>query len=83
MKKILAFIALVLIFSLIFSFVALASKNEGKKHGEETAGGHEEEAGWRIPGWQSIFAVLAIIYYVVVSMNILPKIAARKPKGNK
>ncbi len=50
---------------------------DGKAKATEVKG-HEAEAAWRIPGWQSIFAVIAIVYYVVISLNILPKIAAKE-----
>lgn len=58
-------------------------KSEPAKEGEEShAEEEEEESAWRIPGWQTIFAILAVGYYIVISLNILPKIAAKDLEGH-
>ncbi|RJQ32705.1 MAG: hypothetical protein C4562_02505 [Actinobacteria bacterium] len=53
----------------------------------EEGGGHKEEAGhegakhesaWRVFGWQSIFSLISIGYFVIVSLTLLPKIAAKE-----
>ena len=51
------------------------SKAEGE-HGDE--GEQQEESFWRkIPLWQSIFAFLAVGFFIATSLTILPKIAAK------
>lgn len=48
---------------------------EGAKHAE--AEEEEEESAWRVPGWQTIFAILAVGYYIALSLNFLPKLATK------
>lgn len=70
MKKFFFLLAIILIISLVFSLSALASeKEEGK---------HEKESAWRFTGWQTVFSFLAIGYYIIVSLSLLPKIAAKE-----
>ena len=52
-------------------------KVEGpEKQGEKEAEAEGHEPAWMIPGWQSIFAALAVAYYAL-AVFVLPKIMAR------
>ncbi len=52
-----------------------------EEHGEEAGGGeHGGEAhhpAWMIPGWQSIFSALAVVYFGL-ALKFLPKIMAKE-----
>lgn len=37
----------------------------------------EEEPSWKIPGWQSIFTALAVVFYALM-LTVLPKIMAKE-----
>ena len=69
MRKLMAILAIILIAGLVFNVVVYAA---GEKEAKA-----EKEAAWRIPGWQTIFAVAAILYYIGFSLNILPKIIGK------
>lgn len=66
---------------------AVAGGNDEEASGEE--GGHEEEAAgeegeegghhvaWMVPGWQSVFTVLAVVYFGL-GVTLLPFIMAKE-----
>lgn len=50
------------------------------EHGEEAASGEEKEVhhpAWMIPGWQSIFTVLAVVYFAL-GVTLLPHVMAKE-----
>ncbi len=49
------------------------------EHGEEGEEGEEEvhHPAWMIPGWQSIFTILAVVYFAL-GVTILPRIMAKE-----
>jgi len=58
-------------------------KETGEKEAHGETGDHdsesaeeESESAWRFFGWQTIFAILAVGYYISISLNLLPKFAA-------
>jgi len=54
-------------------------KGEQEEHGEEEEHGGEEEhhPAWMFPGWQTVFAILAVGYFVL-AVTYLPKIMAKE-----
>lgn len=52
-----------------------------EEHGEEAGGGEHggevHHPAWMIPGWQSIFSALAVVYFGL-ALKFLPKIMARE-----
>ncbi len=54
--------------------------DDGNSSNEE--GALEAESAWRFSGWQTIFAVFAVLYFVGISLNILPRIASREWEDN-
>lgn len=60
------------------STIKKSEEVKNSEHGKEKTGhGTEEESAWRITGWQTIFAILAIGFYITISLKLLPKIAAK------
>jgi hypothetical protein len=53
-------------------------KEKAKKaESKEEAEGKEKEPSWKIPGWQSIFTALAVVFYGLM-LTVLPKIMAKE-----
>ena len=52
-----------------------------EEHGEEDGGGEHggevHHPAWMIPGWQSIFAAIAVVYFGL-ALKFLPKIMAKE-----
>ena len=55
-----------------------ASDDEHSSAAASEKEGHASESPWRFPGWQSVFTILAVIYYIGISLTALPKIASRE-----
>lgn len=54
--------------------------SEKGKEGEEGEGEEEEKPAWKITGWQAIFALIAVGYYILV-LKFLPFIIEKKNAG--
>lgn len=52
-------------------------QEEVKEKGAHEEESKEEEASWKIPGWQSIFTALAVLFYGLM-VTFLPKIMAKE-----
>lgn len=55
------------------------SKNE-KSEGEAEEEGEAEKPAWKFTGWQAVFALIAVGYYILV-LKFLPFIVEKKNSG--
>lgn len=56
----------------------IANEHSGESSENSASEEVKHESAWRIQGWQSIFAALAILYYFLISIKLLPKIASKE-----